>query len=52
LAGDEEYRARHLRDWLWKHGIKPVIPRKDNAEDRPVPGVRLATCGLIEVIGT
>jgi transposase len=30
LAGDKAYRARHVRDWLWKYGIKPVIPRKDN----------------------
>jgi transposase len=30
LAGDKAYRARHIRAWLWGHGIKPVIPRKDN----------------------
>ena len=30
LAGDKAYRARHIRVWLWRHGIKPVIPRKDN----------------------
>ena len=30
LAGDKAYRARHIRVWLWKHAIKPVIPRKDN----------------------
>jgi transposase len=30
LAGDKAYRARHVRDWLWRYGIKPVIPRKDN----------------------
>ncbi len=30
LAGDKAYRARHIREWLWEHGIKPVIPRKDN----------------------
>ena len=30
LAGDKAYRARHIRLWLWGHGIKPVIPRKDN----------------------
>ena len=30
LAGDKAYCARHIRVWLWKHGIKPVIPRKEN----------------------
>jgi transposase len=30
LAGDKAYRARHIRVWLWTHGIKPVIPRKEN----------------------
>ena len=30
LAGDKAYRARHVRDWLRRHGIRPVIPRKDN----------------------
>ena len=30
LAGDKAYRARHIRVWLWGHGIKPVIPRKEN----------------------
>jgi transposase len=30
LAGDKAYRARQIRQWLWRRGIKPVIPRKDN----------------------
>jgi transposase len=32
LAGDKAYRARHVRGWLWGHGVKPVIPRKDNEQ--------------------
>lgn len=34
LAGDKAYRAKHVRDWLWKYGIKPVIPRKSNERSR------------------
>ena len=34
LTGDKAYRARHIRVWLWKYGIKPVIPRKEN--ERPI----------------
>ena len=26
LAGDKAYRAKGVRDWLRKYGIKPVIP--------------------------
>jgi transposase len=37
LAGDKAYRARHVRDWLWKYGIKPVIPRKANERKRGRP---------------
>ena len=30
LAGDKAYRCKRVRDWLWKYGIKPVIPPKEN----------------------
>jgi transposase len=30
LAGDKGYNCKRVRDWLWKYGIKPLIPRKDN----------------------
>jgi transposase len=30
LAGDKAYRCKRVRDWLWKYGIKPVIPAKEN----------------------
>jgi len=37
LAGDRAYRCKRVRDWLWKYGIKPVIPRKENEKQRPGP---------------
>ncbi len=30
LAGDRGYGYDRARDWLRKHGIKPLIPRKEN----------------------
>jgi hypothetical protein len=29
LAGDKGYSNNRVRDWLWKHGIKPLIPRRE-----------------------
>ena len=37
LAGDKAYRAKGVRDWLWKYGIKPVIPSKENEREKPGP---------------
>jgi len=37
LAGDKAYRCKRVRDWLWKYGIKPVIPPKENERTRPGP---------------
>lgn len=34
LAGDKGYSVRRVRDWLQAHGIKPVIPHKDNEAAR------------------
>ena len=34
LAGDKGYSCRRVRDWLWKYGIKPLIPHKDNEKAR------------------
>lgn len=34
LAGDKGYSCNRVRDWLWKYGIKPLIPRKDNEKLR------------------
>lgn len=28
LAGDKAYSQAFVRRWLWRRGIKPVIPRK------------------------
>lgn len=40
LAGDKGYSYRRVRDWLWAHGIKPVIPQRDdqraNHTGRPI----------------
>jgi transposase len=30
LAGDKGYSCSRVRDWLRQHGIKPLIPHKDN----------------------
>lgn len=30
LAGDKAYSGPKMRDWLKEHGIKPVIPYKEN----------------------
>jgi transposase len=30
LAGDKGYSCHRVRDWLRRHGIKPLIPHKDN----------------------
>jgi transposase len=35
LAGDKAYRCGRVRDWLWKYGIKPVIPIKKNEKKKP-----------------
>jgi Transposase and inactivated derivatives len=35
LAGDKAYRCQRVRDWLWKYGIKPVIPIKKNEKKKP-----------------
>jgi transposase len=37
LAADKAYRCRRVRDWLWKYGIKPVIPTKENEKKKPGP---------------
>lgn len=37
LAGDKAYRCKRVRDWLWKYGIKPVIPAKENEKKKPGP---------------
>jgi transposase len=37
LAGDKAYRCKRVRDWLWKYGIKPVIPAKENEKAKPGP---------------
>jgi transposase len=34
LAGDKAYRCQRVRDWLWKHGIKAVIPAKKNEKHK------------------
>ena len=34
LAGDKGYSCGRVRDWLQRHGIKPVIPHKDNEHAR------------------
>jgi len=34
LAGDKGYSVPRVRDWLKAHGIKPVIPHKDNERAR------------------
>ena len=40
LAGDKGYSYPRVRDWLWAHGIKPVIPQRDdqreNHKGRPI----------------
>ncbi len=33
-AGDKGYSCRRIRDWLRDHGIKPVIPHKENERAR------------------
>jgi transposase len=37
LAGDKAYRCKRVRDWLWKYGIKAVIPTKKNEKKKPGP---------------
>ncbi len=34
LAGDKGYSGARVRDWLWKYGITPLIPHKDNEKAR------------------
>lgn len=34
LAADKGYSVQRIRDWLRAHGIKPVIPHKDNERAR------------------
>jgi hypothetical protein len=34
LAGDKGYSCHRVRDWLRRHGIKPLIPHKDNEAAR------------------
>ena len=40
LAADKGYSMSRVRDWLRAHGIKPVIPHKDNEKARHDPRVR------------
>ena len=37
LAGDRAYHARHIRQWLRRHGIRAVIPPK-HYEGKRRPG--------------
>ena len=37
LAGDKAYRCKRVRDWLWKYGIRAVIPSKTNEKPKPGP---------------
>jgi len=39
LAGDKGYSAPRIRDWLRHHGIKPVIPHRDDERARHDPRV-------------
>lgn len=34
VAGDKAYDCKRIRDWLKRHGIKSVIPKKSNAKKR------------------
>lgn len=34
LAGDKGYSYARVRDWLWAHGIKPVIPQREDQRER------------------
>ncbi len=34
LAGDKGYSFPRVRDWLRQHGIKPLIPHRDNERAR------------------
>ena len=40
LAGDKGYSYPRVRSWLWKYGIKPLIPQRDdqraNHKGRPI----------------
>jgi len=40
LGGDKGYSYQRVRDWLWAHGIKPLIPQRDdqraNHKGRPI----------------
>ena len=40
LAGDKGYSVEHLRDWLKRQHIIPVIPHKDNEKARHDPAVK------------
>lgn len=31
VAGDLAYNAEWIREWLWRRGIEPVIPRRSKA---------------------
>lgn len=35
LAGDKAYNVEWIREWLWRRGIEPVIPRRTKT---PPPG--------------
>jgi transposase len=37
LAADKAYNVESIRDWLWRRGIEPVIPRRvpETAPDEP-----------------
>src|SRR5262245_47775173 len=46
LAGDKAYSYSRVRDWLRAHGIKPVIPRREDqrARHRRSRSGRAAVC--------
>jgi transposase len=35
LAGDRAYSRPNVRRWLWRYGVKPVIPRQRDQLGRP-----------------
>lgn len=45
LAGDMGYNAEWVRDWLWKRGIEPVIPRRAVSPPPDEPFDRVAYRG-------
>ncbi len=37
IAGDKGYSYPTVRQWLWAHGIQPVIPRRSNQQPEKYP---------------